>query len=102
MNIAKLLIKSCASLCLLAAAATIASAQSEGEISSTQYEGELTAKRRLFPEVGVGLRAIRRGDNDQTYILSSQGLMVFDAQDHKLLTIGSTAADAPATKTTSP
>jgi hypothetical protein len=91
MNMGKLLFKSCASVCLLAVCATIASAQ---------YEGELTAKRRLFPEVGAGLRAIKRGDSDKTYILSSQGLMVFDAKDHKVLTIGS--PDAPASKTTAP
>jgi hypothetical protein len=93
MNIGKLLFKSCASVCLLAACATITSAQ---------YEGELTAKRRLFPEVGAGLRALKRGDSDKTYILSSQGLMVFDAKDKKTLTIGSPAAYAPASKTTAP
>jgi hypothetical protein len=102
MNMAKLLFKSCVSLCLLAACAAMASAQSEGDVASTQYEGELTAKRRLFPEVGVGLRAIKRGDSDKTYVLSSQGLLVFDAKDHKLLTIGSPAADVPASKTTAP
>jgi hypothetical protein len=102
MNMAKLLFKSCVSLCLLAAYAAMASAQSEGDISSAQYEGELTAKRRLFPEVGVGLRAVKRGDSDKTYVLSSQGLMVFDAKDHKLLTIGSPAADVPASKTAAP
>ena len=91
MNMGKLLFKSCASVCLLAVCATIASAQ---------YEGELTAKRRLFPEIGAGLRAIKHGDSDKTYILSSQGLMVFDAKDHKILTIGS--PDAPASKTTAP
>jgi len=90
MNVSNLLFKSCASLCVLAATAAIAPAQ---------YEGELTAKRRLFPEVGVGLRAIKRGDSDQTYVLSSQGVMVFDAKDHKLLTIGSPAADVFTSKT---
>jgi hypothetical protein len=102
MNMAKLLFKSCASVCLLAACAAIAFAQSEGDIASTQYQGELTAKRRLFPEVGVGLRAIKRSDSDKTYILSSQGLMVFDHKDHKLLTIGSPTADASAAKTAAP
>ncbi len=48
----------------------------------------------------MGLRAIKRGDGDKTYVLSSQGLMVFDAKDHKLLTIGSPAADVSASKTT--
>jgi hypothetical protein len=102
MNIAKLLFKSCVSVCLLAACAAMAFAQSEGDVASVQYEGELTAKRRLFPEVGVGLRALKRGDGDKTYVLSPQGLMVFDATDHKLLTIGSPAADVAASKTTAP
>jgi hypothetical protein len=93
MNISNLLFKSCASLCLLAATAAIAPAQ---------YEGELTAKRRLFPDVGVGLRAIKHADNDQTYVLSSQGLMVFDGKDHKLLTIGSPSADVSTSKTSAP
>jgi len=100
MNIAKLLLKSSAPLCLLAACAAVASAQSEGDVASVQYEGELTAQRRLFPEVGVGLRAVKRDDSGKTYVLSSQGLMVFDAKDHKLLTIGSPAADVAASKTT--
>ena len=95
MNIAKLLLKSCVSVCLLAVCASIAAAQSEGDIASVQYEGELTAKRRLFPEVGVGLRVVKRGNSDKTYVLSSQGLMIFDGKDHKLLTIGS----PPASKT---
>jgi hypothetical protein len=81
------------SLSLLAACAAIASAQ---------YEGELTAKRRVFPEVGVGLRAIKRGDSDKTYVLGFQGVMVFDAKDHKLLTIGSAAADGSAAKVSAP
>jgi hypothetical protein len=90
MNTVRLVIKSCAVVCLLGGAAVIASAQ---------YEGELTAKRRLFPEVGAGLRAIKYGDGDKTYVLSSQGLIVFDTKDHKVLTIGSTAVDTPASKT---
>lgn len=100
---AKLLIKSGAALCLLALAAGSSSAQSEGDVASAQYEGELTAKRRLFPEIGVGLRGVKQGDGGKTYVLSAQGLMVFDAKEHKLMTIGSTTADAsPASKTASP
>src|ERR1700730_16748970 len=93
MNIAKLLFKSSVSLCLLASTAGIASAQ---------YEGELTARRRLFPDVGVGLRAIKGGDSDKTYVLSSQGLLVFDAKDRKLLTIGSRTGGSPASETAAP
>lgn len=52
-----------------------------------QYEGELTAKRRLFPEVGANLRGVRQV-GERTYVLSSAGLLVFDAKEHKLFTIG--------------
>lgn len=76
------------SMCLLAASAAIASAQ---------YEGELTAKRRLFPEIGAGLRDVKLGPGEKLYVLSSMGLIVFDAKEHKLLTIGSPPpAPAPA------
>ena len=54
-------------MCLLAAVAATASAQ---------YEGELTAKRRVFPDVGNGIRGVKRA-GDRTCILSSQGLQVF-------------------------
>jgi hypothetical protein len=81
----KTVLRFAAWMCLLTATAGIASAQ---------YEGELTAKRRIFPDVGVGLRAVRRA-GDRTYVLSSQGLMVFDSKEHKLLTIGS-PSNAPA------
>lgn len=73
--------KICASFSLCAAAAIATSAQ---------FEGELTAKQRLLPEVGWGLRNAKQS-GERTYILGSQGLTVFDAKQHKLLTIGSPA-----------
>jgi DNA-binding beta-propeller fold protein YncE len=69
-----------------------------------QYEGELTAKRRLFPEVGANLRGVRQV-GERTYVLSSAGLVVFDAKEHKLFTIGGAAmggAAPPATKAPAP
>ena len=86
----KIVFRFSAWMCLLAGAAAIASAQ---------YEGELTAKRRLFPDIGVGLRAVKRGAGDRTYILSSQGLAVFDAKEHKLLTISSPSTTPAGGKT---
>jgi hypothetical protein len=76
----KLLLKFATWTCLSATAAGIAAAQ---------YEGELTAKRRIFPSMGVGLRAVKSPDGQRTYVLSSQGLTVFDSKEQKLLTIGS-------------
>jgi hypothetical protein len=69
-------------MCLLAAVAATASAQ---------YEGELTAKRRVFPDVGSGIRGMK-SSAERTYILSTAGLQVFDAKEHRLLTVGTAAA----------
>jgi hypothetical protein len=84
----KLILKSTALMCLLAASASIARAQ---------YEGELTAKRHLFPDIGSGIRALKRSA-DRIYILSSQGLMVFDAREHKLLSIAPSSTASAASK----
>ena len=61
-----------AGLCLLASLAGSAYGQDEGD---------LTAKKRLFPGVGPGLRAVKRGSDGNYYILSAPGssASVFDA-----------------------
>src|ERR1700723_764269 len=58
-------------LCLLACLAGWA---------ASQDEGELVAKKRLFPGVGPGLRAVKRGPDGNYYILSAPGstAAVFD------------------------
>jgi hypothetical protein len=63
-----------------------------------QAEGELTARRRLLPDVGPGLRAVKRGTDKRTYVLASPtpGLMVFDPQGKRELTIGGSPADPKA------
>lgn len=45
-----------------------------------QDEGELIAKKRLFPGVGPGLRAVKRGTDGNYYVLSAPGstAAVFD------------------------
>jgi hypothetical protein len=69
-------------MCLLACAAGSAAAQDEGNL-------DLTARQRLFPGVGPGLRAVKRGADGQLYILASPspGLLVFDAQGKQVLSI---------------
>jgi predicted DNA-binding WGR domain protein len=69
-------------MCLLACAAGSAAAQDEGDL-------DLTARQRLFPGVGPGLRAVKRGADGQLYILASPspGLLVFDAQGKQVLSI---------------
>src|SRR5258708_3341122 len=75
------IVKVLAVLCLLACAAGTAAAQDEGD---------LTAKQRVFPGVGPGLRSVKRGGDGRLYILASPspGLLVFDAQGKQVLSIG--------------
>jgi len=85
------IVKVLAVMCLLACAA--------GSVFA-QTEGDLTAKRRVFPGVGPGLRALRRGASGRLYILASPspGLLVFDAQDKQVLSIGELAIGPAAAK----
>jgi hypothetical protein len=78
----KTVLRFAVSMCLLGATTAIASAQ---------FEGELTAKRRLFPEIGAGLRDVKVGPGDKLYVLSSLGLIVYNAKEQKVFTIGSAA-----------
>jgi hypothetical protein len=74
-------------LCLLACASGTASGQDEGE---------LTAKKRLFPGVGPGLRTVKRGADGRMYVLASPapGLAVFDATGKQILSIGGQLPEA--------
>src|SRR5580658_3821724 len=85
------LVRVLAAMCLLACAA--------GSVFA-QVEDDLTAKRRVFPGVGPGLRALRRGANGRLYILASPspGLLVFDAQDKQILSIAELAIGPAAAK----
>jgi len=67
-------------LCLLLFGAASAAAQDEGD---------LTAKQRIIPSVGPGLRTVKRGADGRLYVLASPspGLMVFDAQGNQVLSI---------------
>jgi len=66
-----------------------------GAAVRAQSEGELTARRRLLPDIGPGLRAVKRGTDKRTYVLvsPSPGLVVFDPQGKRELTIGGLPAD---------
>src|SRR5437899_10401488 len=67
-------------MCLLFCAAGSASAQEESDLS---------ARQRIFPGVGPGLRTVKRGADGRLYILASPspGLLVFDAQGKQVLSI---------------
>jgi hypothetical protein len=73
-------VKVLAVTCLLACAAGSAAAQDEGD---------LTARQRVFPSVGPGLRTVKRGGDGRIYILASPspGLLVFGAQGKQVLSI---------------
>jgi hypothetical protein len=66
-----------------------------------QAEGELTAKVRLFPTIGPGLRAVRLGSDGRTYVLASPspGLLVLDAKGKQVLAIAESPADSKASST---
>src|SRR5713226_9495675 len=84
------IVKVLVATCLLACAVGRASAQDESD---------LTAKQRVFPGVGPGLRAVKRGADGRLYVLASPspGLLVFDAQSKQVLSIGELpGADASA------
>src|SRR5258707_6575652 len=74
------IVRALAALCLLVCA---------GEIAAAQDEGDLTARQRIFPGVGPGLRTVKRGADGRLYILASPspGLLVFDAQGKQVLSI---------------
>jgi len=59
-----------------------------------QAPDELTAKVRLFPEIGPGLRAVHRGSEGRLYVLASPspGLVIFGAQGKEILSIVPTPA----------
>lgn len=78
-----------AAMCLLACACTRAMAQE-------QIESELSAKQRILPQIGPGLRAVRQGADGRLYVLASPspGLLVFDAAGKQVLSIGEAPAGA--------
>ena len=58
-----------------------------------QEESELTAKQRILPGIGPGLRTMKRGADGRYYVLASPtpGLMVFDGAGKQLLSISELA-----------
>jgi len=63
-----------------------------------QGEGDLTARRRIFPGVGPGLRTVKQGMDGHIYVLASPspGLLVFDAQGKQVLSVGAPGISAGA------
>jgi len=63
-----------------------------------QGEGDLTARQRIFPGVGPGLRTVKQGMDGHIYVLASPspGLLVFDAQGKQVLSVGAPGISAGA------
>src|SRR6267142_2271223 len=85
------IVKIVAVLCLLGCLA-------EGVLA--QEEGELTAQRRVFPDIGPGLRTVKRGGDGRLYVLASPspGLVVFDAAGKQVLSIAELAPRSTTSK----
>lgn len=58
--------------------------------ASSEVDEQLTARRRVFPNIGPGFREIRRGSNGNYYVLASPsvGLAIFDPKGKPLFVIG--------------
>ena len=69
-------------------------------LGASQVDDQLTARRRVFPSVGPGLRAIRHDANGKYYLLvsPSTGVVVFDSHGKQLAAIGAAALDSAANK----
>lgn len=67
--------------------------------AGSDVDDQLMARRRVFPSIGPGLRALRHGKDGKYYLLASPavGIAVFDSHEKQLTVIGtppsSTAAD---------
>lgn len=50
--------------------------------AASEIDAQLTARRRVFPNIGPGLRALRRGPDGKLYVLisPSSSVVVFDAK----------------------
>jgi len=83
-----LILRITAALCLLACAPS----------GFSQGDADLTAKAKLFPNIGPGLRSVRRDSDGRTYILASPspGLIVMNAEGRQVLAIPTAqAGDKP-------
>ena len=60
-----------------------------GVSARAQVDADLTARRRVFPEIGPGLKAIKRGPDGKLYVLASPspGLVVYSSDGRRLLSM---------------
>ncbi len=62
--------------------------------AASEVDDQLMAVRRVFPSIGPGLRALRRGQDGKYYLLASPsvGIVVFDSEGKQLTVIGAPSA----------
>src|SRR5215471_3866094 len=79
--------------CLLALACACAGA---GAGAQEPEDIDLSAKQRILPTIGPGLRAVRQGADGRLYVLASPspGLVVVDTKGKQLLSINEVPAAA--------
>jgi hypothetical protein len=72
--------------------------------AASEVDDQLMARRRVFPSVGPGLRALRHGQDGKYYLLASPsvGIAVFDSHEKQLTVIGATPASPAAGQTARP
>jgi hypothetical protein len=81
----------------LAAGAVLVFASSTLLARVPEIDDDLMASRRLFPDIGPGLRALRHSANGNYYVCASPvGVAVFDAKGRQILVIGASSSPAPA------
>jgi hypothetical protein len=56
----------------------------------SEIDDQLSARRRVFPSIGAGLRQVRRAFNGNYYVLTSPpvGMVIFDSKGKQLSVIG--------------
>src|SRR5258708_19380224 len=88
---------------LAAAAATCVLALGLASTAS-EVDDQLMARRRVFPAIGPGLRALRHGRDGKYYLLASPnvGIAVFDAQEKQLTVIGAPLTSPASDKVANP
>jgi hypothetical protein len=69
--------------------------------AAPEIDEQLMARRRVFSNIGPGLRAVRHAANGNYYVLASPavGVAVFDAKGKQIAVIGAPAEASAASKT---
>src|SRR5260221_4023307 len=72
--------------------------------TASEVDDHLMARRRVFPSIGPGLRALRHGRDGKYYLLASPnvGIAVFDAQEKQLTVIGAPLTSPGSDKAANP